>query len=141
MSLNEIIKIGTRIKRIRMNKKISQRAVAEALGIPYSTYSNYENNNREPNHDTLKRIADVLDVSVSYLIYGETGSMATNTAEYLLTLSGFELNENPDGTFTICDIENNKTKNSVIVTVSQLKRLVLETSDYVTYLTQKLFHQ
>ena len=135
MSLNEIIKIGTRIKRIRMDKKISQRAVAEALGIPYSTY------NREPNHDTLKRIADVLDVSVSYLIYGETGSMATNTAEYLLTLSGFELNENPDGTFTICDIENNKTKNSVIVTVSQLKRLVLETSDYVTYLTQKLFHQ
>ena len=135
MSLNEIIKIGTRIKRIRMDKKISQRAVAEALGIPYSTYSNYENNNREPNHDTLKRIADVLDVSVSYLIYGETGSMATNT------LSGFELNENPDVTFTICDIENNKTKNSVIVTVSQLKRLVLETSDYVTYLTQKLFHQ
>ena len=86
MSLNEIIKIGTRIKRIRMDKKISQRAVAEALGIPYSTYSNYENNNREPNHDTLKRIADVLDVSVSYLIYGETGSMATNTAEYLLCL-------------------------------------------------------
>lgn len=37
MSLNEIIKIGTRIKRIRMDKKISQRAVAEALGIPYST--------------------------------------------------------------------------------------------------------
>lgn len=141
MSLNEFIKIGTRIKRIRMDKKMSQRAVAEALGIPYSTYSNYENNNREPSHDTLKRIADVLGVSVSYLIYGETGGMATSTANYLLTLSGYQLGENSDGTLTIYDIENNEIKNSVIVTVDQLKQLVHETSDYVTYLTQKLFHQ
>lgn len=139
MSLNEFIKIGTRIKRIRMDKEMSQRAVAEALGIPYSTYSNYENNNREPSHDTLKRIADVLGVSVSYLIYGETGGMATSTANYLLTLSGYQLDENSDGTLTIYDIENNEIKNSVIVTVDQLKQLVHETSDYVTYLTQKLF--
>lgn len=141
MRLNDIIQIGTRIKRIRMDKQLSQKAVAKTLGIPYSTYSNYENNNREPNLETLKRIADVLGVSISYLIYGETGSMSTDTAEYLLTLSGYELNENSDGTFTICDIENNQIKNTAIVTVSQLKKLVVETSDYVTYLTRKYFQQ
>ena len=75
------------------------------------------------------------------MIYGETGGMATSTANYLLTLSGYQLGENSDGTLTIYDIENNEIKNSVIVTVDQLKQLVHETSDYVTYLTQKLFHQ
>ena len=85
MGLNEIIKIGTRIKRIRIDKKMSQKSVAEQLGIPYSTYSNYENNNREPNYDTLKRIADILNVTIPYLLYGETGIMSADTAEYLLS--------------------------------------------------------
>lgn len=139
MGLNEIIKIGTRIKRIRIDKKMSQKSVAEQLGIPYSTYSNYENNNREPNYDTLKRIADILNVTIPYLLYGETGIMSADTAEYLLSLSGFELVENNNGTYTICDIENNKTKNQVTVTISDLGKFVRETSDYITFLTQKLF--
>lgn len=139
MGLNEIIKIGTRIKRIRIDKKMSQKFVAEQLGIPYSTYSNYENNNREPNYNTLKRIANILNVTIPYLLYGETGIMSADTAEYLLSLSGFELVENDNGTYTICDIENNKTKNQVTVTINDLQKLVYETSDYITFLTQKLF--
>ena len=39
--------------------------------MAFSTYSNYENNNREPNFETLKRIADVLDVSVAQLVNDE----------------------------------------------------------------------
>ena len=68
MRLNDIIKIGDKIKRYRKQKNISQKKMAEILKIPYSTYSNYENNNRTPTADILKRIADVLDVSVYELI-------------------------------------------------------------------------
>lgn len=141
MNLNEFLRIGTRIKRIRLDKKMSQKSVADALGIPHSTYSNYENNNRQPNFETLARIADVLDVSIPYLIYGETGEMETDTAEYLLTLSGFQLYDNLDGTFSICDIANNEIVAEVTVTVEQLTEFVQETSNYVTYLTHKLFFQ
>lgn len=72
MGLNEYIQVGNRIKEIRKSKGLSQRDVATKLHMAFSTYSNYENNNREPNFETLKRIADVLDVSVAQLINDET---------------------------------------------------------------------
>lgn len=64
MGLNEIVKIGNIIKKMRIQKGLSQKKMAELLGIPYSTYSNYENNNRTPDVDTLMRIAAALDVEV-----------------------------------------------------------------------------
>lgn len=68
MRLNDIIKIGDKIKIYRKQKHISQKKMAEILKIPYSTYSNYENNNRTPTADILKKIAAALDVSVYELI-------------------------------------------------------------------------
>ena len=71
MGLNEYIQVGNRIKEIRKSKGLSQREVAKRLNMAFSTYSNYENNNREPNFETLKRIADVLDVSIAQLVNDE----------------------------------------------------------------------
>ena len=36
-----------RLKRLREARHLSQREVAEDLGIPQTTYSGYENNNKE----------------------------------------------------------------------------------------------
>ena len=68
MGVNDIIKVGSNIKRIRKNKKLSQKDMAKILNIPCSTYSNYENNNREPSAELLKKIAQVLDVDLSNLL-------------------------------------------------------------------------
>ena len=68
MGINEIIKVGNNIKKIRKEKNISQKDMAKKLNMPSSTYSNYENNNREPNALTLKKIADVLSVDVHDLL-------------------------------------------------------------------------
>ena len=68
MGINEIIKVGNNIKRIRKQKNISQKDMAKKLNMPYSTYSNYENNNREPNAATLRKIADILNVDISDLL-------------------------------------------------------------------------
>ncbi|HCW53530.1 MAG TPA: XRE family transcriptional regulator [Clostridium sp.] len=68
MGVNDIIKVGNNIKRIRKDKKISQKDMAKMLNIPSSTYSNYENNNREPSAKLLKKIADILDVNISDLL-------------------------------------------------------------------------
>lgn len=139
MGVNEFIQIGTRIKRIRMDKKLSQKSVAEKLGIPHSTYSNYENNNREPSYETLKHIAKILNVSIPYLLYGDSGIIEVDTANYLLTLAGFDLKNNGDETYTLSEIENGEVKLQTIVSVYDLKEIVSQTSDYVIYLTQKLF--
>lgn len=68
MGVNDFIKIGNRIKRLRLEKGLSQREVAKALELPYSTYSNYENNNREPSADMLYNIATALGVTTDYLL-------------------------------------------------------------------------
>ncbi len=68
MGINDIIKIGTQIKTLRKAIGISQKDFAKKLNIPISTYSNYENNNREPDSETLIKIATALNVSPYYLI-------------------------------------------------------------------------
>ena len=70
MGINEFIQIGNQIKKMRVEKGYSQKEMSKITGIPYSTYSNYENNNREPNAEQLKKIAKALDASISEL-YGE----------------------------------------------------------------------
>ncbi len=71
MGLNEIIKIGDRIKDLRKKLGLTQKDMSKMLNIPYSTYSNYENNNREPSKELLEKIANVLNVSINTLIYGD----------------------------------------------------------------------
>ncbi|MDD6070111.1 MAG: helix-turn-helix transcriptional regulator [Clostridiales bacterium] len=68
MGINQIIQIGTRIKMLRKSKGISQREMANLCDIPVTTYSNYENNNREPSVDNLEKIANTLEVPLADLL-------------------------------------------------------------------------
>ena len=70
MGVNDFIKIGDRIKQLRQEKKISQKDMSEMLGLKTSTYSNYENNYREPGAEIIIKIAEALDVTIPYLLYG-----------------------------------------------------------------------
>lgn len=84
MGLNEIIKIGDSIKKLRIAKGITQKEMAKELNIPYSTYSNYENNNRTPSVDTIATIADKLDVDINDLF-----PVKKNNEEYFYFLDIF----------------------------------------------------
>ena len=56
------------LKWAREQKGLSQKDVAEKIGVAKSTYSLYESGNREPNVQTIKKIADVLGVSADELL-------------------------------------------------------------------------
>ena len=56
------------LKNARERKGMSQKDVAEEIGVAKSTYSLYESGNREPNVQTIKKIADVLNVSADELL-------------------------------------------------------------------------
>lgn len=68
LGLNEIIKIGDKLKSYRKNLKITQAEMATKLNLPRSTYANYENNTRELNTETLNKIAVVLGVTIGDLV-------------------------------------------------------------------------
>lgn len=57
-----------RIPELRAEKGISMRDAARMLGMPYTTYVNYEKGTREPNSETLIALANFYETSVDYLI-------------------------------------------------------------------------
>lgn len=57
-----------RLMKLREELGRTKKEVAEALGMPYTTYSNYESNLREPNSEVLIKIADFYNVSIDYLL-------------------------------------------------------------------------
>lgn len=58
--------LGKRLRRARENKKLSQLDVYEKTNINNKTLSRYENDGTEPDYGTLKALAKLYGVSVSY---------------------------------------------------------------------------
>lgn len=56
------------IKDIRVRKNLTQADVASALGVSSVVYSRYEKGTRQPSIDTLIQLADILGVTVDYLL-------------------------------------------------------------------------
>jgi methanogenic corrinoid protein MtbC1 len=59
---------GSNLKTIRKEKKISQKVLAQSIGVGQTTIANYENDLRYPNPKILSKLADVLDISLDALI-------------------------------------------------------------------------
>lgn len=57
-----------RLVDLRKQARLTQKEVAQQLGIAPSTYAGYEYGTREPDHQTLMRIAQVLNASTDYLL-------------------------------------------------------------------------
>lgn len=62
--------IATRLKNLRMQKGFSQKGMAEAAGINRVQYNRYEMAEMLPSTESLSKIADVLQVTVDYLLEG-----------------------------------------------------------------------
>ncbi len=62
--------VGKNIKRFREQKNIRQEELAEKLNVTRQAVSNWETEKTEPDIDTLHKIADILEVDIEELIYG-----------------------------------------------------------------------
>lgn len=57
-----------RIKSLRTRKKLTQSEMAKRIGVARTTYAMYEQGHREPDYETLEKIADYFEVSIDYLL-------------------------------------------------------------------------
>ena len=64
-------------KNLRMQNHYTQGQMADLLGISRSAVSMYETGNREPDLDTLVKIATLFNVDMNYLL----GSSSTTTSD------------------------------------------------------------
>lgn len=61
-------KLGENLKRIRIEKNISQTEIAKALDVDRSFVSNIENGKTNPTLSTITNLAKALGVSASELL-------------------------------------------------------------------------
>lgn len=64
-------KVSKNLKKIRTTKKITQDALAEKLHVTRQAISNWENDKTKPDIESLEMLAEVLEVDIEELIYGE----------------------------------------------------------------------
>lgn len=58
--------IGRKLKTLRKGKKLTQKDVADRLGLVRATISNYEVGRRTPHLSDLKRFAELYGVTLDY---------------------------------------------------------------------------
>lgn len=68
-----MVEFRFQLRKIRMEKKKTQKQTAEALGMELRSYQFYEEGRAEPSIKKLIALADFFDVSLDYLM-GRTDS-------------------------------------------------------------------
>lgn len=69
LKLEDYLKIfAERLKKLRIEKNLTQQELADMIGAVKSTISQYETCKREPVLSILIKLANALDVSIPYLI-------------------------------------------------------------------------
>ncbi len=81
---------GQRLRRVRIEKGLSQLQVAEKAGIHNTHLSRYEKDGSRPNGSTLMRLADALGVTADFLMDGPTDSLAADRLNDIELLRLFE---------------------------------------------------
>lgn len=71
ISLSPIMHRMELLRHYRKSRKLSQKQLAEKLGINQSDLSDYERGNKKPRPETAKRIAAITGLPRDYLIFGD----------------------------------------------------------------------
>lgn len=63
-----MVNIGKKLKALRIEKNLTQKQVADRIGLAISAVSSYESGNRYPSYDVLVKMARIFHVSTDYLL-------------------------------------------------------------------------
>ena len=60
--------MGDKLKSLRIEKKLTQKQIADRIGLAISAVSSYESGTRYPSYDVLVKLARIFHVSTDYLL-------------------------------------------------------------------------
>jgi len=89
----------------RNNAGYSAKEFSQMLNIPYTTYTAYENQGREPKYKVLLKIADILQISIDDLFGRNIDNKLINELKFYLNINDEQPIDNPFNWIDI-DIEN-----------------------------------
>lgn len=75
------INFGLRLKQLRERKRLSQIELANILEVSNGSISKWERNERQPDYETLEKIADFFNTSIDYLL-GRSETKDNNNVDF-----------------------------------------------------------
>ncbi len=96
------MKVGDKLRKIRVEKKITQDEMAIALDISQRAYSKIENNEIQIKLDRLQRIADVLNIDARLLLPENNGHHFENVSYSQISCSKV-INQNSNKAMELYD--------------------------------------
>lgn len=93
--------IGSRILKLRTQKKLSQKALGQLLGVSGVTVLKWEKDENIPKHESLTLLCEKLDTTIDYILHGSTAQHGTKLEKLIdkivfLSKSGELTNERID---------------------------------------------
>jgi transcriptional regulator with XRE-family HTH domain len=91
--MNEIAK---NLKALRSSKKMSLRALGEAIGVSHNTLATYERNEVMPTINNAMKICEYFQMPAEYLLYGKKVVTDFNDRELLKLFREIDDSSDPD---------------------------------------------
>ena len=83
-------KFAKQLKNLRNTKGYTQKELSKILGIKQTTISNYEKGLRFPDADKLRKISNLFNVSIDYLLGEEEKKAENNNDNIILHKEGYK---------------------------------------------------
>ena len=134
------LNIGSKLRQLRESKGLEIIDVANVLGMKRERYNHYKVDAREPNLDTIVKLANLYGVSIDYLL-GVTDVPSKSTPKgdeislpELLTKIYFQIDEETKHQLmdTMCKFINQIGREVKPLTDEQLKEVEIIKSKYST---------
>lgn len=149
------------LKTVRKKRGLTQKEVADMLGVTIATYSRYESGQYEPSFENMEKLAKLFSVDITYLFNFKLGDIQVSymTPEYIpdnlsslyLTLRAYGLEiEKKDLKFYLTPDQPTVTRNpnlhlpeelykSVCVTQEELEEIAKNIDEYSMFQAIKLY--
>lgn len=99
------------LKKLREEAGVSQKTLAESIGVSQQSINKYENHNIEPDIETLIRIAEFFNTSIDYIV-GHT-----DVRRKIEVVHTFELNDEEEKMLVGYRKLNRKQKKSITLII------------------------
>ena len=84
-------KVGSFIKKIRKDNKLTQKELANKLGVTYQAVSKWENGKNIPDIAIIKEISKLFNIDIDEILDGEKKEKKKNNKKYIIIIIIFIL--------------------------------------------------
>ena len=101
-----------RLKTLRKQANLTQKEMAEKMGISQPAYGDWERGVKKPSHENLIKIAKFYGVTTDYLLEGKKDDVDSSTVDAIFRMASDGLTEDEKSLFRkdIIDYINERKK-------------------------------